>query len=336
MLKPFLSVWCVPAAFYHVLPLSGNGELVKSGESVYNTAPPVVRIGAGGHKLERKLSLEPKLAEQPPSPEVQRMPTPRRRLTIVLFGLSAFVILFFAFLPPAELMGKADMVGYAICHRIPERSFFLGERPFPLCARCTGTFLGAVLGLTAMLLLRRWRASRLPSPLVLGALVLFVGFWGFDGLNSYLTLFPGAPNLYEPRNWLRMTTGLLNGLALMIFVFPIFNFTIWRDPDRVPAIKNIWELLALLPAVAVLVLAVHSELSIVLYALALLSSVGVVLMLVLINSMIAAVVLGREGYAQTWAQALPTLTVGGALAILQMTAMVLLRAYLTAELGLPF
>jgi cytochrome b subunit of formate dehydrogenase len=58
-------------------------------------------------------------------------------------------------------------------------------------------------------------------------------------------------------------------------------------------------------------------------------------MLVLINSLIATVVLGREGYAQTWRQALIPWTVGAALAILQITGMVLLRAYLTTRLGLP-
>jgi len=264
------------------------------------------------------------------------MPAPRKRLTVVFLALSVSVILFFAFLPPPTVMGKADLVGYSICHRIPERSFTVAGRQFPLCARCTGTFLGAVVGLLALLILRRGRASRMPSAPVLVMLVLFIGFWGFDGVNSYLTFFPGAPNLYEPRNWLRMTTGLLNGLALFLFVFPIFSFTLWREPDRKPAIKNVWELLALLPVVALLVLAVYTEVNAVLYPLALLSSVGVVLMLVLINSMIGAVILGREGYALNWRQALVPLTVGGAMAVLQMMAMILLRAYLTTKFGLPF
>ena len=52
--------------------------------------------------------------------------------------------------------------------------------------------------------------------------------------------------------------------------------------------------------------------------------------------MIASVVLGREGYAQSWSEALVPLTAGLALAILMMTAMVALRAYLTFTLGLPF
>jgi uncharacterized membrane protein len=273
---------------------------------------------------------------EPKPTEVKRLPSGRPRLTAVVMALAVFIILFFIQLPPSTLLGKADVVGYAICHRIPERSFILNGRQLPLCARCTGTFLGAVLGLTAMLLLGRRRASRLPPVPVLAVLVLFVGLWAFDGLNSYLTFFPGAPHLYEPQNWLRLTTGMLNGLALITFVVPIFNFTLWRKPAPDPVFRHLGELLLLLPFVALLVVVIQAEIGFLLYPLALLSSLGVVIMLTLINSMIATVVLGREGYAQTWMQALAPLTVGVAMAILQMTAMVVLRAYLTVKLGLPF
>lgn len=274
--------------------------------------------------------MQPENAETTPTPA--RWP----RLTAVLVALSVFIILFFVQVPPSTLLGKADVVGYAICHRIPERSFFLDGRQFPLCARCTGTFLGAVVGLAALLLLRRHRASRLPPVPILGILVLFVGLWAFDGLNSYMTFFPGAPSLYEPQNWLRLTTGMLNGLALITFVFPIFNFTLWRRTTGERVLKDVWELLMLLPVVAILVLIIQSGIETLLYPLAILSSAGVVMMLVLINTLIASVVLGREGYAQTWLQALVPLTVGTGLAVLQMTAMVLLRAYLTTRFGLPF
>jgi len=273
---------------------------------------------------------------EPKPTEVRRLPSGRPRLTAVFVALAVFIMLFFIQLPPTTLLGKADVVGYAICHRIPERSFILNGRQLPLCARCTGTFLGAILGLTAMLLLGRHRASRLPPVPVLAVLVLFVGLWAFDGLNSYLTFFPGAPHLYEPQNWLRLTTGTLNGLALITFVVPIANFTLWRKPAPEQVFKNLGELLLLLPFVALLVLAIQAEIGFLLYPLALLSSLGVVIMLALINSMIAVIVLGREGYAQTWMQALAPLTVGTAMAILQMTAMVVLRAYLTIKLGLPF
>ena len=187
-----------------------------------------------------------------------------------------------------------------------------------------------------MFLMGRRRASRMPPVSVLLVLVAFVGFWGFDGLNSYLKLIPGAPYLYEPRNWLRMTTGMLNGLALIIFVLPIFNFTLWRVPAREPVVRSLWELLAILPLVGLLVLATQAEINLLLYPLAIVSSLGVVMMLTIISAMLAAVVLRREGYALSWQQALVPLAVGLALAVFLLTVMVLVRDYLTTSLGLPF
>jgi uncharacterized membrane protein len=258
------------------------------------------------------------------------------KLAVVMVAVAVLIIVLAIVVSPPSLLDKADLVGYGICHQIPERSFAIAGRQLPLCARCTGTFLGAMLGLASMLLLRRHRASAMAPVSVLLALIVFFVLWGFDGLNSYMTLFPGAPHLYEPQNWLRLTTGMLNGLALVIFVFPIFNFTLWRDPTSERVIKSLGELAAILLVAVLLVLVVQAELDFLLYPLAILSSLGVLVMLVLINSMLAAVVLGREGAARSWREALVPLVVGLALGLLELAAMVLLRGYLTARLGLPF
>jgi uncharacterized membrane protein len=316
---------------YHVFVLVESWRLVKSAEWVYNAIRPLVRpTAAPGKELERYPTLEANVAN--PERIVPRWP----KLTVVLVALSVLVIVSFVVVSPSSLLGKADAVGYAVCHRIPERSFTIAGRQLPLCARCTGTFLGAVLGLTVMPVLRRQRASLLPPVSVLLMLVLFVGLWGFDGLNSYMTLFPGGPHLYEPQNWLRMTTGMLNGLALFFFVFPIYSFTLWRQPTSERVLGNIWELLAILPVVALLVFVTWAEVPFLLYPLAIVSSLGVLMMLAIVNSMLVTVVLGREGYAETWRQVLVPLAVGVGLAILQIAALVWVRDYLTAKLGLPF
>jgi len=269
-------------------------------------------------------------------PTQEREAAPRPRLAIVAVALALTTIVLAVLVPPTTLLGKADVIGYAICHQIPERSFFLDGRQLPLCARCTGTFLGVMLGVGALILYRRQRASRLPPVPVLGLMILFTALWGFDGLNSYLTFFPGAPHLYEPRNWLRMTTGMLNGVALITLVWPIFHFTLWREPKQQAVLDNAWQLLAILPVAGLLVFLVNLGIGPLLYPLAILSSAGVLVMLTMINTMIAAVILRREGFARNWTQALVPLTVGLGLAILEMTAMILLRVYLTTTLGLTF
>ncbi len=262
--------------------------------------------------------------------------TRRVVLSLIVLALSAVIVTLFIESPPHSVLGKADLVGFAVCHRIPERSFILDGRQLPLCARCTGTFLGAMLGLAIMLVLGRRRASSLPPVPVLGLLLVFMGLWAFDGVNSYLGLFPGAPQLYPPQNWLRLTTGLLEGLALMIFVFPILNFTLWRDPKHEPVIRNMAEMLAILPLVGLLVLVIQAQIDVLLYPLAVVSSLGVVILLTMINTILAVVVLRREGSAQSWRQIVVPIAAGLALAILQILALSLLRAYLTVTFGLTF
>ena len=45
------------------------------------------------------------------------------------------------------LLGKLDAVGYAVCHRLDSHSLHVGSLQLPLCARCTGEFNAAAIGL---------------------------------------------------------------------------------------------------------------------------------------------------------------------------------------------
>jgi uncharacterized membrane protein len=64
----------------------------------------------------------------------------------------------------AHLVATATyLAGSRICHQRPDRSFHLGAVPLPVCARCTGLYLGAPLGLAFALW--RSRAGRRASPM---------------------------------------------------------------------------------------------------------------------------------------------------------------------------
>jgi hypothetical protein len=86
--------------------------------------------------------------------------------------------------------------------------------------------------------------------------------------------------------------------------------------------------------VPLLIFIIQAEVGFLLHPLAFLSSLGVVVLLILINTMIATVFLGREGYARSWRQATVALMVGAALAMLEIAGMALLRAYLTNTFGI--
>jgi hypothetical protein len=159
---------------------------------------------------------------------------------------------------------------------------------------------------------------------------------GVDGLNSYLSFFPNAPHLYEPQNWLRLTTGTLEGLALSALVFPVLSYSLWRDAVNTPSVQSFKELGVMVAIGAVIIILVLLELPPLLYPLAILSTLGVLLMLGSVNTMIVLALTRREGYALTWQQAVLPIAMGAAFAFLEIGGMDMLRTILTRMFGLPF
>ncbi len=233
------------------------------------------------------------------------------------------------------LLDILGLFGVGVCGRIPSHSFIIGGRLLPLCARCTGTYLGALLGLLGLAALRRWRASGLPPSPVTASLAGFIVLWGVDGLNSFLTLLPNAPHLYEPHNLLRLISGVLQGLALSIIVCPLFSFLLWKEADTERVIRNFRELAYLLIPAALLVWIVQTQASFLLYPVAVLSILGVLVMLTLVNTMIVLIVTRRESKAESWRDAFVLLSLGLLATFLELSALGLLRLALTQWVALP-
>ncbi|MGQ9584479.1 MAG: DUF2085 domain-containing protein [Anaerolineae bacterium] len=259
--------------------------------------------------------------------------TLRRRLLLlaVVVAVSAAV----AAKMPDPLRELVDGVGLAVCHRWPAHSFFLGGKQLPVCARCTGTFLGAALSLMFLMWRGRTRAGNLPPTPVLMALIFFMAAWATDGLNSYLSVFPGLPHLYEPHNLLRLATGFLAGIALTNLALPVVHLTLWQEPTRERSLEN-WRELGVLVGVAFLIGALIAWGPAPLFGpVALWSAGGVVALLTLANAVIVAVVLGRGGHARSlWGLAAPLLA-GFLLTAAEIAAIVCLRTWLEARFGLP-
>lgn len=255
-----------------------------------------------------------------------------RRAALLGAGLALSAVL--CVQVPPFLQDLFHVVGKAVCHQWPAHSFLLGGRPLPLCARCTGTFLGAAVSLLAAFWRGRGRSGSLPPAGILSVLVLSMAVWAVDGLNSFLSLFPGVPHLYTPGNLLRLGTGLLNGVAMANVALPVANLTLWKAPSREPPLQT-WAELASLWAVLGVGGALVAWGPGVLYGPAAFWSVlGAVALLTLVNAVIAAVVLGREGMAGSLRDLGAPLTLGFLLACGEVGGIVALRTWLEARLAL--
>ena len=97
-----------------------------------------------------------------------------------------------------------------VCHQIPERSFFIAEHQFAVCARCTGVYAGFTFATVLYPLVRSLRQIEAPArkwlflaaaPLAIDFTVHFVGIW-------------------ENTHSSRFATGALLGAVAVFYVMP--------------------------------------------------------------------------------------------------------------------
>jgi len=258
------------------------------------------------------------------------------RWLVVLF--LAIILAIWMSITPDGLFGKADAMGYAVCHRIALRSFHVGNRQLPLCARCTGQYLGALTGLAFQAIIGRRRVG-LPPKRVIAMLILMAALYGLDGVNSYLHLapfkatFPNLNLLYEPNNVLRLITGTGMGLVISVALFPAFTSTLYRQYDRspvLPDLKAFWGMVISAMVVSALAL---TNIDWVLIPLALISSVGILVLLGMIYTIVTLMVLRLDNHYDRLSQAIFPILAALSLAILQILIMDIGRYLLTGTWG---
>lgn len=268
--------------------------------------------------------------------------TPHTKLYVKIFIILAAIsiIVGWNLSTPSGLFGKADAIGYAVCHRIDERSLHLGDRQLPLCARCSGMYLGAMTGLVFQMA-SGYKRYRVPHWSVLVALGLLTAAFGVDGANSYLFLIksvmPGAveniPNIYVPNNMLRILTGSGMGLAMALMLFPAFNQTVWADGEDRTIFPNLKPFALLIGITVILDLLTLTESPIMLYPVAFITTLGVLVLLTMVYCMVWVMLMRQENaftsYRQLWLPLLAGLT----MAMIQIAAIDAVRFWLTGTWG---
>ncbi len=234
-------------------------------------------------------------------------------MVIVGFGL---ILAAWLLNTPPGLLGKADAIGYAVCHRIDLRSFHMGERQISLCARCSGMYLGAMLGLIFQGIVGQKR-SGIPSFKIIFPTSIFALAFFVDGINSFLSLFPGAPGLYEPSNTFRLLTGTGMGLAIAIVLFPSFNATIWRVIDPRPALSNLKSFVILVMIALSLNALILLNNPLILYPLSIISAGGALVLLTMVYTMLLIMVFKIENRYNQFSQLFYALIGGLTVALVQ-------------------
>ena len=103
-----------------------------------------------------------------------------------------------------KLMEIGDTLG---CHQMPERSFFIKGFQFPVCARCTGVILSAIIATIIFF------KKRLPRGLCLSMSSVMLLDWGMQYLK-----------IKESTNSRRLITGLIGGFGYSTLHLYFYSF----------------------------------------------------------------------------------------------------------------
>lgn len=95
------------------------------------------------------------------------------------------------------------------CHQRPDRSFFFHGRQFPVCARCTGVFIGEILGVICFNILE------LSFAWILICILIMLADWGIQYITQR-----------ESTNLRRVVSGFLCGYAFGNLVIKVIKDSI--------------------------------------------------------------------------------------------------------------
>ena len=113
-------------------------------------------------------------------------------------------------LPLYALSAAVYQIGSLVCHQLPERSFYFRGAQMPVCARCTGIYIGAAAMAVAAARMgppfqhRVWDRAR---PIV------FAG-----ALPTALTLIYEWTSGNMPGHWIRAAAGVPLGAIVLLIV----------------------------------------------------------------------------------------------------------------------
>jgi uncharacterized membrane protein len=256
-----------------------------------------------------------------------------RRWAAALIGLLAGLILGAIFMPGISLERTLYLALHGICAQT--HNLISGGVQLPLCARDSGMYLSYLATLAVVAARGRWRAGRLPPmPITLSVLAMFL-IMVADGVNSTLAEMSLA-HTYEPRNDLRLLTGMGAGIGLALVVLLILNTALRRDVDDSLRTLGQWRELGLvLLADALIVAALAANIPLLALGLALLVALGLVVNLATVMMLIPSLLLGLQGRVTRMSQLAHPAIIGLTLAMTFLIAMARYRIWLEVGGYLP-
>jgi uncharacterized membrane protein len=140
----------------------------------------------------------------------------RRFLLCALVGLAWVWVVTLILAPqaPRVIAAGTYLAGSFICHQKPERSFYADRSQLPVCARCTGLYVGGAVGVTAWLLVAGWRRTAPHRALQLATTSNVRVLLAVVAAPTLITVLSGLLGVWDPQNMTRALLAVPFGCGL--------------------------------------------------------------------------------------------------------------------------
>lgn len=115
-------------------------------------------------------------------------------------------------------------IGSTVCHQMSERSICMGGNYLPVCARCTGIYIGFAVSALYLFITKGYKGNKPFNLLQTAFMVLCILPLMIDGVGSYI-------GLWNSNNLLRIFTGSLCGFVILPFIVLVCNFSVKGNND---------------------------------------------------------------------------------------------------------
>ena len=256
--------------------------------------------------------------------------TPKQKfhhlLPIVSFFLLVVLALYWWQMSPLGIEGKIYQIGASVCHQIPSHSFFIAEKPFPLCSRCTGMY-GGVFIATMYFFLRKRRAT-IPAIQVLAVFGFFALAWIFDGLNSLINDLQNSAFIYTTTNTLRLFTGLGMGLTIATTTLTLWNITMWKEKDSQSPPVSLSDVGFLLLSSFLFTLPILTNATWIMELYKYIVTLTIILLITTLYAIVWTLILRRENQAKNCKSLIPQITIGLLSALAQIILLNFIKLWL--------
>ena len=250
-----------------------------------------------------------------------------RWATLTLLGLVVVLLSAWLEFTPHGIEGKIRAAGFAVCHQMESHSLDFDGRFLPLCARCTGMYLGTLV--TLAMLNKRKKAAGIPSKPIQAVLILFLLAFIVDGINSMLGLLSIIPQFYPPNNWLRLVTGLMMGVFIGNLLIVLWHQTWWKQNSILPALTGWLHIGLIIVANGLAGMLVWLRIPFLFFPISIFSTATIFLLLGMIYCLIWIIIFKKENSFDRYVDGIRFLLAGLATAVIQIGLLDLLRHGLT-------